>query len=584
MRKYVIGIVIGILLSSVAVVLAGNLNPTGGPTEASDQMYTLEQIYDRLDSGADSPKMTTFAEPGSGPGSSMHTLDEIMAKAPLAHTDGATATHVLTGKPFWGLHSSAWATQTGTMADNGAVTLTPTTTQQTIAEGYHDGSGYVAGDVDLVTGNIRSGVTIFGVSGDPNVVDTSSGDAAAGDILSGKKAWVGGSEVTGTLPNTRVPKTGQTGCWDVDGNPISCSGTAQDGEYQMGVLPEWAPTADRAYTAYGATGTRFTDNGDGTVTDIWTGLIWLKDPACFGGTYERPMLWADAFTWAKWLHDGCEICGGTNYDCNLSDGSNPGDWRLPNINELHSLFGPDVNWDYLPEPFDNVKASSIYWSSTTDPDDHSHALVEWLQSWPKTTEPDWRHAIGFAWPVRGGGQYEGPPPEAPPWGASFGGYNRTSFTNYSGTQFTDNGDGTVTDDLTGFVWLKNADCFSDNYGFSTWPEAVTETNTLEDGQCGLTDGSSAGDWRLPTIDELRSLFDPDLSPPYLPDGHPFTNVFYYGQVAYWSSTPSTDHPDHPSYAWSVDLANSVAYYDITTTPIYNGYWWQACVWPVRDGP
>jgi hypothetical protein len=142
----------------------------------------------------------------------------------------------------------------------------------------------------------------------------------------------------------------------------------------------------------------------------------------------------------------------------------------------------------------------------------------------------------------------------------------------------------VTDDLTGLVWLKNADCFSDNYGWSTWPEAVTETNTLEDGQCGLNDGSSAGDWRLPTIGELRSLFDPGLSPPYLPDGHPFTNVPYDsavddGWAGYWSGTLSTDHP---SFAWSVDLASSVAYYDITTR-IYS-YYWEAFVWPVRDGP
>jgi hypothetical protein len=130
----------------------------------------------------------------------------------------------------------------------------------------------------------------------------------------------------------------------------------------------------------------------------------------------------------------------------------------------------------------------------------------------------------------------------------------------------------VTDDLTGLVWLQNADCFSDNYGWSTWPEAFTETNTLAHGQCGLMDGSSAGDWRLPTIDELRSLFDPGLSPPYLPDGHPFTNV-QVDEPGYWSSTPSTDHP---SFAWSVDLASSVAYYDM-----YN-YYWEAFVWPVRD--
>jgi hypothetical protein len=133
----------------------------------------------------------------------------------------------------------------------------------------------------------------------------------------------------------------------------------------------------------------------------------------------------------------------------------------------------------------------------------------------------------------------------------------------------------VTDDLTELVWLKNAACFSDIWGYSTWPEAFTETNTLENGQCGLTDGSSAGDWRLPTINELRSLFDPGLSPPYLPDGHPFTNVqFWDTNPGYWSSTLSADHP---SYAWFVELSTSIAYYHMTTGVGY----WEAFVWPVR---
>jgi hypothetical protein len=73
-----IGIVIGVLLSASAVVLAGNLNPSGGPTTAGSQMYTLEQIYNRVNTGATSSKMSAFTEPSSAPGTgTMHTLDEI---------------------------------------------------------------------------------------------------------------------------------------------------------------------------------------------------------------------------------------------------------------------------------------------------------------------------------------------------------------------------------------------------------------------------------------------------------------------------------------------------------------------------
>jgi len=118
-NKYIliglVGIVVGVLLTSVVVVLAGSVDSPSGPTEASSQMYTLEQIYDRLDTGAESAKMTTFDEPDGAPGSTMHTLDEIMGKAPAVDdTNGATAADVASGKTFWGLTSGAWGTRTGT--------------------------------------------------------------------------------------------------------------------------------------------------------------------------------------------------------------------------------------------------------------------------------------------------------------------------------------------------------------------------------------------------------------------------------------------------------------------------------------
>jgi hypothetical protein len=99
-------------------------------------------------------------------------------------------------------------------------------------------------------------------------------------------------------------------------------------------------------------------------------------------------------------------------------------------------------------------------------------------------------------------------------------------------RFTDRGNGTVRDNLTGLMWLKNADCF----GSRPWTQALTLANTLVSGTCGLTDGSVEGDWYLPNVKELLSLIDYGQFAPALPAGHPFLNVPTTGEVSYWSST------------------------------------------------
>ena len=93
----------------------------------------------------------------------------------------------------------------------------------------------------------------------------------------------------------------------------------------------------------------------------------------------------------------------------------------------------------------------------------------------------------------------------------------------------DNGDGTVTDNLTGLIWLKNANCF----GLRNWEQALTDCNGLAHGQCGLTDGSSGAQWRLPNLFELESLRDMRYWEPALSNsagtgqwthGDPFINL------------------------------------------------------------
>lgn len=130
----------------------------------------------------------------------------------------------------------------------------------------------------------------------------------------------------------------------------------------------------------------------------------------------------------------------------------------------------------------------------------------------------------------------------------------------------DNGNGTVTDNLTRLVWLKNANCFSVLRTFSI---AVNDCNGLATGHCSLTDGSQAGDWRLPNLRELHSLVDYTRSNPCLPTGHPFMDVL---SDNYWSSTTHTGY--NAAYAWYVVFSTGGL---SSGQKIYGGY-----VWCVRD--
>ena len=133
-------------------------------------------------------------------------------------------------------------------------------------------------------------------------------------------------------------------------------------------------------------------------------------------------------------------------------------------------------------------------------------------------------------------------------------------------RFTDNSDGTVLDNLTGLIWTKNATCD----GAKDWTSALAYCNALSNGACGLTDGSEAGDWRLPQIKELQSLIDYGEYTPALPSGHPFTNV---QSNVYWSSTTISFSTGK---AWYVNLDSGSVFNDVEKTSA-------RYVWPVRGG-
>jgi quinol monooxygenase YgiN len=339
-----------------------------------------------------------------------------------------------------------------------------------------------------------------------------------------------------------VLQTGQTHCWDASGAPISCAGTGQDGDIKAGVRSPMP---------------RFTDNGNGTVTDNLSGLIWLKNANRFG-----EVTWEQALTIAKDLASGRS---------GLSDGSQRGQWRLPNINELQSLMhldnlsGPAL---IAGHPFTNVQAAN-YWSSTTVASAPPLGWYTALAVGPPVF--DLKVNLMRMWPVRGTGRiaqtglqqcYDASGRPIPCAGTGQDGDIKAGVP-FPTPRFTDNGDGTVTDNLTGLIWLKNAHRF----GTRSWDQALRDCHALASGSHGLTDGSRPGTWRLPNVNELRSLVDYNEFGPTLSKGHPFINV---QPTLYWSSTTVPSAPNLARFLF-IGLGSCVCDHKSVLM----------CVWPVK---
>jgi hypothetical protein len=188
-------------------------------------------------------------------------------------------------------------------------------------------------------------------------------------ILWGMQADASGKRQKITAP---VAQTGQTICYAEDGSEIECEGTGQDADLQMGVpLPE----------------PRFSDRGDGTVTDNLTGLMWTKDAQQIRGG----MSWTDAL-------DACNNLSFAGYN----------DWRMPNIRELASLTDYGQYYPVLPSghPFLNVDlilSDDFYgyvWSSTTSY--YSTNAAWFLKLGFHEINQGTKNWTIHVWPVRGG--------------------------------------------------------------------------------------------------------------------------------------------------------------------------------------
>ncbi len=261
-KKLLTVISLGIAACWIGLAIAGNINHGGNPADGSG-MPTLQEIFDYLVNATPETVNTAFQEPAGAPGPTGKTTREIY--------DAVKAER----------------------------------------------------DTDLVAGNIKNGVEIFGVTG----------------------TFAGGSTF-----NAAIPKTGQTAQVTV----------GDDGDLEKGAVlptPRFGPA-----------------NADGSVTDNLTGLIWGPDANLMPtrdvgydldgtGGDDGKVFWLTAMNYVAKL--------------NTENYLGHADWRLPNVRELHSLihFGynnptltndaGNAKWDTSGvSSFSNVK-SGYYWSSTS---------------------------------------------------------------------------------------------------------------------------------------------------------------------------------------------------------------------------
>jgi len=261
----------------------------------------------------------------------------------------------------------------------------------------------------------------------------------------------------------------------------------------------------------------YTDNGDGTVTDNVTGLMWQQNMG-------EKISYADAEELVKTMNLG----GYT-------------DWRIPTIKELYSL--ANFTGRCMGETAVDMFIDTDYFDQPIGDTSLGEREIDG-QTWSKT------HYVGLT--MKGDtaifgynfvdGRLKGYPKYNPGTGTPNTMYFRMVRGNqsYGINDFTDNGDGTITDNATGLMWQQ-----ADDGNTYDWQGALKYAEEL--------DLAGYDDWRMPNAKELQSIVDYNRSPsttsspaidplfsctPIIdPDGNPEQ----YGY--YWTSSPLQDGPN-----------------------------------------
>ncbi len=371
--------------------------------------------------------------------------------------------------------------------------------------------------------------------------------------------------------SSQMPKTGQTVCYDEAGSVIACTGTGQDGELQAGAA--WPNP-------------RFTDNGNQTVTDNMTGLVWSKDANTPGPSACGPRkakTWQGALNYVKCL--------------NTNNYLGHNDWRLPNVNELSSLLNAEQRSPYVwlnAQGFSGVQESR-YWTSSSLLLSNLNGSSAWIVDMSGgyvgsggKSNSCWETYGGCysytVWPTRAG-QVGNSLISLPKSG-------QTTCYNASGAaiactgtgqdgelqmgvawpspRFMDRGDQTLTDNLSGLMWTKDANVPGPDAcepgTMKTWQGALDYVKCLN-----TNNYLGHNDWRLPNVNELKSLVNiTGPNPAVWLNSQGFSSV---QESKYWSSTSLAPLPS--AQAWEVWMVYGFVDTLDKSSSCY--------VWPVRGG-
>lgn len=336
--------------------------------------------------------------------------------------------------------------------------------------------------LDASTGSVTNRLWDFGDGGTSSAADPTHTYTVAGSYAVSLTVWdksasnvlrrsacvvVSASPTNGAYA---VVDTGQTTFYSDKAAPIAipAKGGAfygQDAQYS-GRLPSYR------------------DNGDGTVSDLNTGLMWVK-------ARGSKIAWFDAFAAAT-------ACRTGGYS----------DWRMPTIKELYSLIqfsganGTSMTNTAGYSPFIATNVFEFAYGSGLG----SERVID-CQDWSATpyvsTTMDGDatvFGVNFA-----DGRIKGYPRDVPGGGATgqvlYARFVRGN-AGYGVNKFVNNGDGTITDKATWLMWARN-----DSGVGLDWSNAlawVEEKNAAK--YLGY------GDWRLPNAKEMQTLVDYTRSP------------------------------------------------------------------------